>query len=57
MSVETSVEQLPNMHQPDQFDFCEGYSRIQLFNGNQWHAPLNLYTFNVIATTITKLHF
>ena len=53
MSVDTSIEELPSMHQPDQFDFCQGHSSNEHL---QWESmALNLYIFNIIATAITKL--
>ena len=35
MSVDTSIEDLPKIHQPDLFDLCQGHSTNRLFNGNQ----------------------
>ena len=33
MTEDTSIEELhvPNMHQPDQFDLCQGYSSNRYF--------------------------
>ena len=32
MGVDTSIEEEPNMHQPDQFDFSQGHSSKWTFS-------------------------
>ena len=36
MSVDTPIEELPNMGQPDRFDLCQGHSINRCY---QWHSP------------------
>ena len=39
MTEEISVEELPNIRQPDQLDLCQCHSsNRQFLNRNQWHA-------------------
>ena len=55
MSVDTCIENLPNIHQPHQLTSVKVTAAIYFFNGNEWNAALNSYKCNVIATIIAKI--
>ena len=55
ISVDTFIEELSNMHQPDQSDLSQGHSNNRHFSGNQRDSPKKAYSFGAVAITITKL--
>ena len=47
MMVKTSIQDLPNIHQPDQFDLCQGHSTNRHFQWKSLGFHPNLFNLNI----------
>ena len=56
MIEDTSNEELPNIHQPDQFDLRQGHSSNRHFQWKSMACSLKTLYCYVIATVNTKLN-
>ena len=55
MTEDTSIEELPNINQPDQFDLSQGDSSNGHFQWKSMAGTLKFNNFNVTENLITKL--
>ena len=56
MSVDTCIEELPNIHQKVSLTSVKVTAAKYFYNRNEWHVAKNSYHCDVIATIITKIH-